>query len=104
VECTIGRPNSFASFDDAQKRLLLGNLGEQAEDRQPDQERIWSWPRTESECDGKRVALGLRQALRKVEEWSTQLLSCCERELHLSLDPHGPGGPKLGCSLDRILE
>jgi hypothetical protein len=48
--------------------------------------------------------LGLRQAIREVEEWSTQLLRRCERELHLSLDPDGPGDPKLGCGLDRILE
>src|SRR4029077_1351823 len=91
-------------IDDAQKRLLLGNLGEQAQDREADQELIRCRPGAEPERDPKRVVLGLGQALHEVEEWSTQLLSRCERELHLSLDPDGPGDPKLGCSLDRILE
>jgi hypothetical protein len=91
-------------IDDAQKRLLLGNLGEQAQDRQADQELIRCRPGAEPERDVKSFVLGLRQAIREVEEWSTQLLSRCERELHLSLDPDGPGDPKLGCSLDRILE
>src|SRR4029077_2563925 len=91
-------------IDDAQKRLLLGNLGEQAQDRQADQELTRCRTGAEPERDVKRVALGLRQALREVEKWSTQLLSRCERELHLCLDPDVLGDPKLGCSLDRILE
>src|SRR4029077_12588215 len=91
-------------IDDAQKRLLLGNLGEQAQDRQADQELTRCRTGAEPERDVKRVVLGRRQALREVEKGSTQLLSRCERELHLCLDPDGPGDPKLGCSLDRILE
>src|SRR4029077_11354311 len=60
-------------IDDAQKRLLLGNLGEQAQDREADQELIRCRPGAEPERDVKRVALGLRQAIREVEEWSTLL-------------------------------
>jgi hypothetical protein len=48
--------------------------------------------------------LRLRQALHQLKERSTQLLSRRERELHLRLDPDGTGDPKLGCSLDHILE
>ena len=36
--------------------LLLGGLGQQAEDRQPDQERIRRRPRTQSKRDAKRLA------------------------------------------------
>ena len=51
-------------IDNTQERPLLGGLGQQAEDRQSDQERIRGRPGAESERDGKRVALGLREALR----------------------------------------
>ena len=53
-------------IDDTQERPLLRGLGQQAEDRQPDQERIRaSGPGTQPERDAKRVALGLRQALHR---------------------------------------
>ena len=37
--------------NDGQQRLLLGRLGQQAEYRQSDQERIWSGPGTKAERD-----------------------------------------------------
>ena len=49
--------------DDTQQRLLLGSLGQQAEDRQSDQERVRSRPGTEPERDAERIALGTREAL-----------------------------------------
>jgi hypothetical protein len=83
---------------------LVGGLGQQAQDRQSDQERIRRGPRDESERDAKRVVLGLREPVHKLKERGTQLLNRCERELHLGFDPGGPGDPKLARSLDRVVE
>jgi hypothetical protein len=47
--------------------LLLGGFGQQAEDRQTNQESVWGGSRPESERDVKRVVLGLRQPLPEVE-------------------------------------
>ena len=80
------------------------SLGQQAEDRQPDQKRIRRSPRTQSERDVKRVLLWPRKPLTKLQERRTQLLNRCERELNLRLDPGDPGDPKLARSLDRVLE
>ena len=80
-------------IDDTQERPLLGSLGQQAEDRQSDQERIRSRSGAQPEGDAKRVALGIRQTLRSVEDRRAQLLKRRERELHLSLDPDGPQRP-----------
>ena len=94
-------------IDNSQQWLLLGGLGQQAEDRQSDQERIRrrvGGARNQSERDAKRVVLGLRETVHKVEERGTQLLNRRERELHLRLDPGRPGDPKLARSLDRVLE
>ncbi len=87
-----------------QKWLLLRGLGQQAKDRQSDQERIWRGSRSQPERDLERAVLRLRQGLHQLKERSAQLLSRRERELHLRLDPDSAGDPKLGCSLDRILE
>jgi hypothetical protein len=91
-------------IDNSQERPLLGRLGQQAENGQTNQERIRRGARDQSERDGKRLVLGLRETVRKVEERGTQLLSRRERELHLRFDPGRPGDPKLARSLDRILE
>jgi hypothetical protein len=91
-------------IDNSQERPLLGGLGQQAEDRQSDQDRIRRGPGDESERDAKRLVLGLREAVPKVEKRGTQLLNRCERELHLPLDPGCPGDPKLARNLDRVLE
>jgi hypothetical protein len=42
--------------------------------------------------------------VQKVEERGTQLLSRCERELHLRFDPGCLGDPKPARSLDRVIE
>ena len=50
--------------DDAQERLLLDSLRQQAEDGQPDQERVRSRSGAEPEGYVERIALGIRQTLR----------------------------------------
>ena len=89
---------------DAEKRLLLGRLGQQPKDRQADQEPIRRRAGRESERDAERLALGLGQAVKKVEEGRAQLLSRGERDLHLCLDADRPGEPKRASSFRRILE
>jgi hypothetical protein len=84
--------------------LLLGRFGQQAEDRQTNQESIGRGSRRESERDVERLVLGLRQPFPEVEERRAQLLNRCERELHLSFDPEGPADPKFGSVLHRVLE
>jgi hypothetical protein len=77
-------------IDDAQDRPLLRSLRQQAEGPQSDQERIRSLSGTQPEGDAKRIALGIRQTLRSVEDRRAQLLKRRKRELHLPLDPDGP--------------
>ncbi|HWD76182.1 MAG TPA: hypothetical protein VG371_13655 [Solirubrobacteraceae bacterium] len=93
--------------DTSQERTLLGRLGQQAEDRQSNQERIRrgvGGVRNQSERDAKRVVLGLRETVQKVQERGTQLLNRRERELHLRFGPGRPRDPKPPRSLDRVLE
>ena len=47
-------------IDDTEERPLLRGLGQQAENRQSDEERIRSLPSAEPERDAQRLALGLR--------------------------------------------
>jgi hypothetical protein len=89
-------------IDDTEQRSILGGLGQQAEDRESDQERIRGWPGTESERDGKRVALRMREALHELQDRRAPHLKRRERELHLPLDPEGPDDPKPPPRLDRV--
>ena len=82
-------------INDSEERPLLGRLGQQAEDRQSDQERIRRRPRTESKRDAERLVLGLRETVQKVEERGTQLLNRREWKLHLRFDAGRAGDPKL---------
>ncbi|MDT4933506.1 MAG: hypothetical protein QOK11_1398 [Pseudonocardiales bacterium] len=91
-------------INNSQQRSLFGRLGHEAENRQSDQERIRCGPCDESERDAKRLALGLRETVHKVEERRTQLLHRCEREFHLRLDPGRPGDPKPARGLNRVFE
>jgi hypothetical protein len=91
-------------INDTCERLLVGRLGKQAEDRQSDQERIGRRPCTQSECDAKRLVLGLRETIQEVKELGTQLLKRRERELHLRIDARRPGDPKPARSLNCVLE
>ena len=61
-------------------------------------------PRTQPEGDAERIALGIRQTLRSVEDRRAQLLKRRERELHLPLDPDRRGRPETPPLLDRPLE
>jgi hypothetical protein len=90
--------------DSTREQLLLGCLGQHAEDRKTDQESVGRGYSPEPERDFKRVVLGLGQALGELRERRAQLLDRRVRELHFRLDSDGPCDPKLGCGLDGVLE
>jgi hypothetical protein len=91
-------------INNSEERTLLGCVGQQAEDRQSDEERTRRWPRAKSKRDAKRLVVGLRETVQTLEERGTQLLNRRERELHIRFDAGRPGDPKRTPSLDRILE
>ena len=76
--------------DDAHERLLLGGLGEQAQDRQPDEEPIGWRSGAQAERRAQRVALRVRQLLETAEHGRAQRVQAGERELHLGLDASRP--------------
>jgi hypothetical protein len=77
--------------DDARQGPVSRYLGEQAEDRQPDQEPI-RWAAAPAKPDGRTQRLLLRtgQGLKPVQYWRAELMQSGERQLHLGLDARGP--------------
>jgi hypothetical protein len=76
--------------DDARERLLLGDVGEQAKGRQPDQEPVGRSAFAPTEHRGKRVALRDRQTIEVIQHRDAQLMEGAVRELHLGLDTDSP--------------
>ncbi len=72
--------------DDADERLLLGDVGEQAQHRQPDHEAIRRRARVGPERGAQRVALRDREPAQAAEHRRAQRVQAGERELHLGLD------------------
>ena len=72
--------------DDADQRPLLRRVGQQAQDRQPDEEPVRRVAVAQAERRAERIALRAGQALEPVHERRAQLLQPGERELHLRLD------------------
>ncbi len=75
---------------DADQRLLLGHLGQQAEHRQPHQETVRRAPRTQTERDGQRITLRTGKATEMPHHRHAQLVQPGERQLHLRLDASSP--------------
>ena len=94
-------------IDETQERLLLGGVGQQAEDRQSDQERIrrrvGGTPNSVRTRRRARRA-GAREARHEPKEGRTELLNRRERELHLRLDSRRLHDPEFAPSRGRILE
>jgi hypothetical protein len=94
-------------IDETHEWLLLGGVGQQAEDRQADQEPIRRGVRgtpNQAERDAQRVALGAWEARHEPKEGGTQLLNGREWELHLRLDPRRLHDPEFASSRGRIPE
>ena len=88
----------------ADQRMLLGDLGQQAQDGQPDQEAVRRRPGTEAERGPQRSALRSRETLEATQHRRAQLVQPGERELHLRLDPGGARHPAARGVLDQVVQ
>ena len=75
--------------DDADERLLLGDLGEQRQRREPDQEAVGCRRRAQPEHRRERVALRAGQPLEVLQHRRAELVQPAVGELHLRLDADG---------------
>ena len=73
-------------IDDAQQRMLLRHLREQAQHRQPDQERIRGRAGAQAEHDLERLGLRSRKPTPPIEHRRAELMQAREGQLHLGLD------------------
>lgn len=90
--------------DHAQERLLLGSFGEEAENREPDEEWARRVSGVKSEGDAQRITLGIGKAVDELEDRRTEPLQRRVVELHLPLDTRSPNDAKILARLDRVLE
>ena len=79
--------------DHDHQRLLLGGVGQQAQDRQSDEEAIRRRSSAQAERRAQRIALRARQLLEPAEHRRAQRVQAGVRELHLGLDACRPGDP-----------
>ena len=75
--------------DDADERLLLGDVREQGQGRQPDQELVWGRAVAQPEHRRQRGALGRRQPVEVVEHGRAELVQPVVGQLHLGFDADG---------------
>jgi hypothetical protein len=90
--------------DDADDRSLLRDVGEQTQDRQADDEPIRRVAGTQTERDGKRVALRAGKIVQAIQERQAQLLQTRIREFHLRLDAGRSDNAAPGRVFDQILQ
>ena len=88
----------------AHQRLLLGDVGQQAQKSQPDQEAVRGVADLQTERCAERVALWPGKAVEPTEERHTQLVQPGEREFHLGLDADRPGGTASGRASQQIAQ
>jgi hypothetical protein len=67
--------------------VLLGDIGQQAQDGQADQESIRGVPLAQPERCAERITLRARQAPQAMHHLGAELMQPGERELHLRFDP-----------------
>ena len=91
--CADTRSSHCASSTMHTQRLLLGGVGQQAQDRQPDEEAIRRRSGAQAERRAQRVALRARQLLETAEHRRAQRVQAGEGELHLGLDARRPRDP-----------
>ena len=90
--------------DDAEKRLRLCDLRQQAQHRQSDEVAVRSFSRREPERDAKRVGLRLRQVVDRPEHRPAELLQTRIRQVDLAFDADGADDLESGCRRDQLLE
>ena len=75
--------------DNADQRLLLGDLGEQCQRGQPDQKPVGRRTGASAEHRRKRVALRDGQPVEVVQHGSAELMEAAVGQLHLRLNADG---------------
>ena len=73
--------------DQAQKRLFVGTVRQQTQQREADEKTIRPGARAQAKRGRERLTLGRRQPLEPVEQRRTQLVKTRKRKLHLGLHP-----------------
>jgi hypothetical protein len=90
--------------DHAQQRVFLGRLGEQAEDREADEDPVWRLASAHAKDDLERLTLGEGQRLEPPEQRCAQLMEARGGELHLGLHPDGAQHGDLRRRRDKVVE
>jgi hypothetical protein len=90
--------------DHAEQRAAHGRLRQQTEYREPDEERLRCRPNAASERDREGLALGIGQALGRLDHRGTQLLKGGIRKLHLPFHPSGANDREVVAELNREVE
>ena len=88
----------------ADHRLLLSRLGQQAQDSQGNEEAIRRRPGTDAERGLQRIALRIRKPVDVIKDRRQQLMQPSEGQLHLRLDTGGTQHAEAGRLLDQVLE
>ena len=91
--CSEASSSHWASSTTHDERSLLGDVGQQAQHRQPDEEAIRRVAGAQPERRAQRVALRAGKRVELLEQRRAQLMQPRERDLHLGLDAAGAHDP-----------
>ena len=106
-ECEGQRRGSIEPLcvvDQAQDRSLITSVREQAQNGEPDEERIWSSAGAETGGSLQSLTLRSRQRVDPVEQRAAELMETGVSELHLRLDPHRSENGQVRRRPDQVLE
>ena len=90
--------------DDADQRLLLGDLGEQRQRGQPDQEPVGRGTDAQSEHGCECVALRDGQPLEVTQHGRAELMEAAVGQFHLRLDPDGRHETPVGDPVGQVAQ
>ena len=90
--------------NNADQRLLLGDLGEQTQDGQADEESIRRIAGPQTERCAERLVLRRRQPVEPIKERRAYLMQPGERQFHLGLDACGPRHTAAGGTSEEVIE
>jgi hypothetical protein len=90
--------------DDADQRLVLGDLSQQREGGQPDQEPVGC--RTDAPAEDRRHRVALRdgEPIQAIQQGRTELMEAGVGQFHLGLRAHGPGDMPAGGSVGEVAQ
>ena len=90
--------------DDDEDGLRAGCLGDEAQDREADEERVEGVVLRLAEHGVECASLRFGQSLDAVEEQEHQLVHCRVPEDHLRFDADDADDTEAGCAVDRVLD